>query len=100
MKKFIITIIIAVGFFTSLNAQTTEPEYNQSPETSSDVFFEYSIFNRRSSSTDLMPMLPYSYTGSDDISAINGQPAPLGSGILVMAGLAFAYSRRKNRSQR
>ena len=32
MKKFIITIIIAVGFFTSLNAQTTGPEYNQLPE--------------------------------------------------------------------
>ena len=85
MKKLIISIIFALGFGMSLNAQ-------------SDGFFssDYSEY-REANSWDVenMPLLPGSHGSLGDYDCVT--PAPLGSGVLILAGFGFAYmvSRRK-----
>ena len=80
MKKYIITLVFALGFGMSLNAQ-------------SDRFFNYSEGGEtnRSNSWGVEVVLPTAHGLADHQSA----EAPLGSGILLLAGLAFAYGRKR-----
>ncbi|MBQ4548155.1 MAG: hypothetical protein IJA42_03050 [Bacteroidales bacterium] len=81
MKKIIISIIFALGFGMSLNAQN-------------DGFFTYSDINdTRNDSWGEMPTLPYSHGLDGHVQS----DAPLGSGILVLAGLGLTYALRRNK---
>ena len=83
MKKLITTTIFALIFGLNLSAQ-------------SDGFFTYNnIDNNRSGSSDwsTIPSLPSSHGLDFDH---NAAPAPLGSGLLILGGLALAYGIRKN----
>ena len=71
MKKLIISIIFALGFGMSLNAQ-------------SDGFFTYNnIDEKRSETMGDLPALPLAH-GMDGNSN-----APLGSGVLILTALAL-----------
>lgn len=75
MKK--IFLIIALVATMSVSAQN-------------DGFFSYSNYdNRQDSQWGDMPGLPQSYGLTDD------QSAPLGSGLLILGGLALGYAARK-----
>lgn len=79
MKKYIITIIFALGFGMGLNAQ-------------SDGFFTSNYNEHRSGSDEwgTLPTLPSSHGYGLDSNA-----APLGSGLLLLGGMAFLYAKRK-----
>ena len=82
MKKLITTTIFALIFVLNLSAQ-------------SDGFFTYNnIDNNRSGSSDwsIVPSLPSSHGFDFDYCA---EPAPLGSGLLILGGLAILYAKRK-----
>ena len=81
MKRYIITLVLAVGLGFNLSAQN-------------DGFFTYSNYdNRQDSEWGEMPGLPHSYGLTDN------QSAPLGSGFLILGGLALGYAvRKKNRN--
>ncbi len=91
MKKFIITIIIAIGFISNLNAQI---EYENK---SSDGFFYTNKSDYRSEhQNELMPLLPNSYNSLYDYDATDpNQEVPLGSGLLLLTGLAMVYAKKK-----
>ena len=82
MKKLIITIIFALFMGMTMSAQ-------------SDGFFAYSDFDNRGGSDEwgALPMLPASHGFTTDQNA-----APLGSGLLLLGGLALAYGLRKRNS--
>ena len=82
MKKLIATTIFALIFGLNLSAQ-------------SDGFFSYNnIDSNRSGSSDwsTIPTLPSSHGFDFDH---NAAPAPLGSGLLILGGLAIFYAKRK-----
>ena len=82
MKKLITTTIFALIFGLNLSAQ-------------SDGFFSYNnIDSNRSGSSDwsTIPTLPSSHGLDFDH---NAAPAPLGSGLLILGGLAIFYAKRK-----
>ncbi len=84
MKKLIITTIFAFGLCMSLNAQK-------------DSFFTYhnsEEYRGGSSEWGTLPTLPASHGFDFDV---NGE-APLGSGLLLLGGLALAYGLRKRNS--
>ena len=84
MKKIIITTIFALGLCMSLNAQK-------------DSFFTYhnsEDYRGGSSEWGTLPTLPASHGFDFDV---NGE-APLGSGLLLLGGLALAYGLRKRNS--
>ena len=87
MKKYILTIILAVGFGIGLNAQ------NQSSY--SDGFFSsnYSEY-REGNEFGIMPILPGHTTTSDQ----DADPAPIGSGLLLLAGMGLGYAIKKRRN--
>lgn len=87
MKKYILTIILAVGFGIGLNAQ------NQSSY--SDGFFSsnYSEY-REDNDFGIMPILPGHTTTSDQ----DADPAPIGSGLLLLAGMGLGYAIKKRRN--
>ena len=84
MKKLIILSVFALGFGMSLNAQ-------------SDSFFRYSnVEEQRTSPSDSgwgsMPaMIGHGYTTDMDANA------PLGSGLLLLGGMAVLYASRKRK---
>ena len=80
MKKLITTTIFALIFGLNLSAQ-------------SDGFFTYRNVeeSRTETSWGAMPTLPASHGLDVDHNA----NAPLGSGLLILGGLAFAYARKK-----
>ncbi len=83
MKKLITTIIFALIFGLNLSAQ-------------SDGFFSYNnIDNNRNGNSDwsIVPSLPSSHGFDFDQSANNN--TPLGSGLLLLGGMAVFYARRK-----
>ena len=82
MKKLIITTIFALFMGMTMSAQ-------------SDGFFAYSDFDNRGGSDEwgALPMLPASHGFTTDQNA-----APLGSGLLLLGGLALAYGLRKRNS--
>ena len=84
MKKIIITTILALGLCMSLNAQK-------------DSFFTYHNHEDCRGGSDewgTLPTLPASHGFDFDV---NGE-APIGSGILLLGGLALAYGLRKRNS--
>ena len=85
MKKLIISIIFALGFGIGLNAQ-------------SDGFFtsNYSYREDIIWDVDQMPLLPGSHGYLGDYDCVTPS-VPLGSGILVLAGLGLTYALRRNK---
>ena len=80
MRKYIITIIFALGLGMNLNAQ-------------SDGFFTSSYSEYRDVENDWslnMPLLPGSHGYVDDYSCAE-QDVPLGSGLLILGVLALGY---------
>ena len=82
MKKLIMTVIFALFMGMTMSAQ-------------SDGFFAYSDFDNRGGSDEWgsLPTLPASYGFTTDQNA-----APLGSGLLLLGGMAIAYGLRKRNS--
>ena len=82
--------MVLVGLAANLNAQADKK---------TDGFFNNSKSGYRSeNSNELLPMLPKTYNSLNDYDATGktpDEPAPLGSGLLILTGLAVAYSRRK-----
>ena len=82
MKKLITTTIFALFLGMSLSAQN-------------DGFFTYSNADDYRGGSDewgTLPTLPASHGFGMDH---NAEPAPLGSGILLLGGMALLYARRK-----
>lgn len=81
MKRYIITLVLALGLVFNLSAQN-------------DGFFAYSNYdNRQDSEWGEMPGLPQSY------GLTGNQSAPLGNGLLILGGLVLGYAvRKKNRN--
>ena len=82
MKKLITTIIFALIFGLNLSAQ-------------SDGFFSYKNFgeeNRTNNEWGTLPTLPSTHGLDFDQSAGNTR---LGSGLLLLGGMAVFYARRK-----
>ena len=82
MRKYIITIIFALGLGMSLNAQ-------------SDGFFTYNNVDDKRTEWGLEPALPYAH-GLDG----HQSSAPLGSGLLILGALALGYFRFKSENLR
>ena len=83
MKKLIITVIFALFMGMTMSAQ-------------SDGFFAYSdVDNYRGGSDEwgALPTLPASHGFTTDQDAV-----PLGSGLLLLGGMAIAYGLRKRNS--
>lgn len=87
MKKFIIAISIIAALGLSVNAQ----DYYQ--YSGSDGFFSSNSMapGYRNSTGEDLPLLPMRGQGVD-------QNAPLGSGLLILAGLGAAYAMRKRKN--
>ena len=82
MKKLIILSVFALGFGMSLNAQ-------------SDSFFKYNNVEEQRTSDNgwtLPTMIGHGLTGDQD-----GNSAPLGSGLLLLGGMAVLYASRKRK---
>lgn len=81
MKKLIITIIIALGFGMSLNAQK-------------DSFFTYNNINQRNDATWVdsndVPIVPLSHGDSTDQSSVS-----VGNALLLLTGFALTYCVKK-----
>ena len=83
MRKYIITILFALGLGMSLNAQ-------------SDGFFTSSYSDYREESwSSTMPSLPGFHGGLDDYQAI--PETPIGSGLLLLVGLGITYASTKKK---
>ncbi len=82
MKKIITTIIFAIAFGMNVNAQN-------------DGFFSSGNYTEYRDNTEVwgqeLPILPGQHGVDYDFAA----EAPLGSGLLILGGLALAYSIRK-----
>lgn len=86
MKKYILTIALAIGFGMNLNAQI-----GQSGK--SDSFFssnKYSEYREGDGSFGTMPLLP----GHNTLNDYDADPkqVPVGSGLLLLAGLGLGYA--------
>lgn len=83
MKKLIILSVFALGFGMSLNAQSY-----------SDGFFKYNNVEEQRTSNSEWATLPIGHglTGDQD-----GDSAPLGSGLLLLGGMAVLYASRKRK---
>ena len=78
MKKLIISIIFALWFGMSLNAQN-------------DGFFTSNFSEYREETAwdvEQMPLLPGSHGSLGDYDCVN-QQAPIGSGLLILTALAL-----------
>lgn len=93
MKKYIITLVIALGFTVSLNAQMyNNKDYNSSR----DGFFSANYQELREGTSvesamgDMPRMIGHGMT--------KNQSAPIGSGVLLLACMGLAYgASKKNR---
>ena len=86
MRKYIITIIFALGLGMSLNAQ-------------SDGFFTSSYSDYREDNwSSTMPSLPGFHGGLDDYQST--PEAPLGNGLLLLAGLGITYASTKKKKKK
>lgn len=83
MKKYIITLVIALGFGMNLYAQN-------------DGFFKSSYTEFREDNIwGEMPELPNQYGVYGDYDAI--EPAPIGSGLLLLSGFGLYYLSRRRK---
>ena len=77
MKKIVLTIAIVLGIGFGASAQ-------------SDAFFTQSFSEYRNADDDVfLPALPYAHNSEDH------EPAPLGTGLLLLAGMGIGYAIRK-----
>ena len=92
MKKYIIIIAVLFGFISNISAQEV-----QNYDTNTDGFFHNFKFKfRTEQQSEILPMLPDGYNCLTDFDASDpNNPAPVGSGLLILTGLAIAYSQRK-----
>ena len=83
MKKTIMTIIFAVAFGMNLSAQN-------------DGFFSSGSYSEYRSNQEIwgqdMPVLPGQHGVNYDFAA---EQAPVGSGLLLLGGMAIFYAKRK-----
>lgn len=82
--------MIAVGFTANLNAQI---EYR----TTDGFFLQNKSTYRSEHSNELMPMLPSSYNSIYDFDATGNNNTPLGTGLLLLTGMAMTYSMKKKK---
>lgn len=82
MKKVIITLSIVAALALNANAQNTQ---------SSDGFFS-SYTMEEETRVGALPLLPKQGQGGD-------QNAPVGSGLLVLAGLGIAYAMKSRKDE-
>ncbi len=82
MRKYIITIIFALGLGMSLNAQ-------------SDGFFTYNNVDEKRTEWGSEPALPYAHGLDGHQSSV-----PLGSGLLLLAGLGITYASTKKKKKK
>ncbi|MBQ8760887.1 MAG: hypothetical protein IJZ06_05645 [Bacteroidales bacterium] len=89
MKKLLVTLSIVATLGFSANAQFQS-------NTQNDGFFSYSTPSgqyRDGTSSGNFPVLPMTGVYGDQA----GNPAPVGSGLVLLAGMGLAYAmRRKN----
>ena len=79
MKRYILTVILALCFCMNLGAQSGL----------SDGFFTYSYEEEhRDVDYGVMPLLP----GHNTLNDHDADPAPVGSGLLLLAGLGIGYA--------
>lgn len=95
MKKYILIIILAIGFGLSLNAQMLSQCYTSQ----TDGFFsmdQYDEQGRVGQWAGDMPLLPRVHGSELDHSA---KATPLGSGLLVLTSMGIGYTviRRKKK---
>ena len=83
MKKLITIIIFAIAFGMNVNAQN-------------DGFFSSGNYSEYRSNQEIwgqdMPVLPGQHGVNYDFAA---EQAPVGSGLLLLGGLAIFYAKRK-----
>jgi hypothetical protein len=88
MKRYILIIAFALGLGLNLNAQSQRKGH-------SDGFFSrnYSEYNRDDDDYGVMPLLP----GHNTLNDYDADPkqVPVGSGLLLLAGLGLAYGLKK-----
>ena len=78
MKKVLVTLSLVLTLGLGASAQ-------------SDAFFSYSDVDNQNRQSNGLPALPMRGQSDD-------QPAPVGSGLLILAGLGAAYAlKRKNK---
>lgn len=85
MKKLIILSVFALGFGMSLNAQSY-----------SDGFFKYNNVEEQRTSNSEWGTLP-TMIGHGLNTDQDGDSAPLGSGLLLLGGMAVLYASRKRK---
>ena len=93
MKKYILTIALAIGFGMNLNAQIGQSGKSDS-FFSSNKYSEY----RDEIAMGTMPLLP----GHNTFNDYDADPkqVPVGSGLMILAGLGLGYaSLRKVKSE-
>ena len=78
MKKVLVTLSLVIVLGLGVNAQ-------------SDSFFSYNDIDNQNRQSNGLPALPMRSQSTD-------QSAPVGSGLLILAGLGAAYAlKRKNK---
>lgn len=89
MKRYILTIAFAIGLGLNLNAQSQQ-------NTFSDGFFSsnYSEYREEELEWGKMPLLPGNHGYTCDYDA---EKVPLGSGLLILAGMGLGYAMRKRK---
>lgn len=86
-------MIIAVGFGMSLSAQQFGKPYSNQ----TDGFFSsnrYEEYREDNTEWGKMPLLPKTHGYNYDYDAEN---VPLGSGLLILAGMGIGYAVRKRK---
>lgn len=94
MKKYILSMIIAVGFGMSLSAQQFGKPYSNQ----TDGFFSsnrYEEYREDNVEWGKMPLLPKTHGYNYDYDA---EEVPLGSGLLLLAGMGIGYAVRKRKN--
>ena len=88
MKRYILIIAFALGLGLNLNAQSQRKGL-------SDGFFSqnYSEYTRDGNDYGVMPLLP----GHNTLNDYDADPkqVPVGSGLLLLAGLGLAYGVKR-----
>lgn len=83
-------LVLAVGFVSNLNAQNTDGFFKSSYE-------EYQERNEVPWGGATLPSLPGFHGYDYDHSCEPDQSAPVGSGLLLLAGMGAAYALRRKR---
>ena len=91
MKKAIMTIAIVLGLSTASFADGGGL-FQRGASTGNDANTGYSLTNNAKADGTVMPILP-------NHGESGNQPAPVGSGIAVLAGLGAAYLIGKKRRE-